>query len=983
MNTRRFAALCLLSLSQSVTFAAGPPVPGCGTHGVRTKEELYLHRRAAAAKPRARALAAASANRDYGNVAVIGDGDGVVARRNEFNLNRKSVEFTPAGPAAERYRVQTTSASYDDQLAQAGARLDGLDDDDSREVPLPFIFPFYGEKHRSLNVNSDGNLTFGGGFTLTERSLGMLVGGRPRIAGLFTDLDPSVARDTGGVYVLSEPWRFVVTWKAVPRYSDYGYGAAQTFQIRMYPDGKIEIAFSDVSVYGESVVGISPGSGKGTLSLVSFASGPAGEYSGAVADRFSGLDSVDVAAAAQKFYATHEDAYDYLVFFNAVGVAAGDGAVAFEVTVRNQRTGYGDSPVEAGEEFGSSRRLQAVMNMGPLYQYPEDPNGRVAARGTTGDTGLSVLGHEAGHLFLAFASVRDPEDPEARPMLGRAMAHWAFNFNSEASLLEGNRIQDDGESARPRFRTTQTVEGYSPLDQYLMGFRAPDEVPPTFLVTETSVSAARAPQVGITFNGARRNVLVEDIIAAEGRRTPDHTVAQRRFRFGFVLIVAEGAEPPAEQIAKVEAYRSAFEDYYAKAAANRASADASLRRAIQLSAAPAAGVLAGGTGTATITLNAPASAPVTILLATTTGSAQIPASVMIPAGGSQASFTIRGVREGVEELTARPSDTAYETAVARVQVLASAAGLRLALVTKGPLVSGDPVLVRVTDVNDLPYSGVRVNGAVTHGSLESAGAATNENGIATFRWAAPGGAATLTATIDGAAAPLTVRFAARPAVLANGVVNAASFAPGITPGSLGTVFGAGLSGGLTADAKPPLPYGLVGVQVLINGTPAQLVYVSDTQINFLAPGSLAGPVADVEIENPNGRSVAYRVAVSPLSPGVFVIDSANQGAVLISGTAQTTFMRPARPGDVIEIYATGLGSSGPSAAFPGYQETITRPEVRIGDLPATVLIATPLARFPGLYQINVMIPQGVPSGDQTLAITMDNLRSNETRIRIQ
>jgi putrescine transport system permease protein len=33
---------------------------------------------------------------------------------------------------------------------------------------------------------------------------------------------------------------------------------------------------------------------------------------------------------------------------------------------------------------------------------------------------LTVLGHEAGHLFLAFASVRDPRNPNARPMLGRA-----------------------------------------------------------------------------------------------------------------------------------------------------------------------------------------------------------------------------------------------------------------------------------------------------------------------------------------------------------------------------------------------------------------------------------------------------------------------------------------------------------------------------------------------------------------------------------
>ena len=67
-------------------------------------------------------------------------------------------------------------------------------------------------------------------------------------------------------------------------------------------------------------------------------------------------------------------------------------------------------------------------------------------------------------------------------MLGYQSAHWNFLFNSEASLLEGNRIQDNGAGVSPRFQTTATVEGYSPLDQYLMGFRSAQDVPPTFYV---------------------------------------------------------------------------------------------------------------------------------------------------------------------------------------------------------------------------------------------------------------------------------------------------------------------------------------------------------------------------------------------------------------------------------------------------------------------------------------------------------------------
>ena len=52
------------------------------------------------------------------------------------------------------------------------------------------------------------------------------------------------------------------------------------------------------------------------------------------------------------------------------------------------------------------------------------------------------------------------------------MSHWAFVFNSEASLLEGERIVDRGPRLRPEFLTTDTAQAYAPLDQYLMGFRA-------------------------------------------------------------------------------------------------------------------------------------------------------------------------------------------------------------------------------------------------------------------------------------------------------------------------------------------------------------------------------------------------------------------------------------------------------------------------------------------------------------------------------
>ena len=348
--------------------------------------------------------------------------------------------------------------------------MSGLGDDDSRELSLPFTFPFFGIQQNSFHLNSDGNISFGSGDTaITDRSLGRMLSGPPRIAGLFRDLDPT--RSASGVRVLAEAGRVVISWAQVPEFRDSGIGPLQTFQIRLYPNGLIEIAYSDARTM-EAVTGISPGGMKGDPNLVTFANGSSAlDYTSSIVERFSGSESVDIFAAAQKFYRTHDDAYDYLVVYNTMGIPADPSAVAYEVTLRNQRSGYGDTKASIGEQAGSTSRLQAILNMGPLNQYPKDPNGKVPARLSVGDTPLSTLAHETGHLFLAYVSVRD--ELGNTPMLGYQGAHWDFKFNSDASLLEGNRIQDNGAGVLPRFQTTATVEGFSALDQYLMGLRAP------------------------------------------------------------------------------------------------------------------------------------------------------------------------------------------------------------------------------------------------------------------------------------------------------------------------------------------------------------------------------------------------------------------------------------------------------------------------------------------------------------------------------
>ena len=972
----------------------------CGTHPDLWKEELQLHRKAerlrgGGSRVGLRAVAAAPASKDIGHIAILEDRDGVIARQNPFDLERRTVRFLPVNPEAGRYRFETTGDTYNPAEANSGAPLEGLQDDDTKSVPLPFPFPFFGASYQSVFVNSDGNLTFNAPDTATsDRSLGRLVAGPPRISPLFRDLDPSEA-GSQGVRVLADPNRFVVSWVLVPEFDSFF--VRQTFQVRLFPDGRLEFAYEEIGT-DSAVVGIAPGNSQGSAAVVSFADGSTEEYGATIAERFQGtISEIDLVVAAQKYYETHEDAYDYLVFFNNLGIPASEGAVAFEITVRNRgRRGFGDVELDIGREFGSARRLQAILNLGPLSQYPVDPNAVVPARSLSRDTPLTILGHEAGHLFLAYASTRDPIDPDARPLLGRQLAHWSFFFNSEASLLEGNRIRDNGAAANPRFETIKTVEGYSPLDQYLMGFRAPEEVPATFLVVSpTGVSGSTfTPQPGVSFNGQRREVLVDEIIRAEGRRIPDHTVAQRRFRLAFILVTAAGTEPSDADIQKIETYRAQFEAFFREAASGRAVAETALSRSLYLSAFPAGGVVLGQAAPVTVSLAKPAEADTTILLRANGqgGDLAMPASVVIPAGGSEVQFEAAGLRAGVVELIAEVAGGGHEIAHANVQVLGVLSGVRLELVSGGkqhgqagvPL--PEPIVVRALDVNRLPYGGLRLNAAPTAGgTVTPSEAATDQDGYASFQWT-PGPARMneLTLELVGAApgSGLIVATLGTPEVNANGTVNAASYSSGITPGALASVFGVNLAAGAVAYASSlPLPFRLDDVQVLLNGLPAPLLYVSDRQINFLVPFGLQAPdgSAEVVVSTPEGPSAAVRVPVARLGPGIFFFGD-NQGAVLVAGSGRPTSEEPAAPGQAIEIYCTGLGPVQTSPAS-SLEETVEAVQVAIDGQPATVLFSGLASGFVGLYQVNAEVPLSLAPGDHTLALTAGGLTSNAVTIR--
>jgi uncharacterized protein (TIGR03437 family) len=931
----------------------------CGTTQQTAAERIFLHRQAVRARagrvqPRA---AATTGDRDIGDIAIIEDSGGVVEKLNQFDLDRSTLTFTPTAPIAARYKYAISGASYDTSAATQGTPVVALGDDDSRQFTLPFAFPFYGTTYTTIYLNSDGNLTFVKAESASSlRSLGRMAGGPPRIAPLFDDLDPSLV--AGGVRYLADSARAVFSWVAVPEYSSAGIAAVETFQARLYPDGRIEFAYSGVNP-SNAVVGIAPGAQQGGTTLVSFLDN-SGEYAGAVAEHYGNSIDIDIVTVAQRFYQTHEDAYDYLVIYNNMGIEAASGALAYESTVRSSSTGHGVPVQDNGAQFGSTSRLRSVLNMGRVDNYPSDPNRLVPARSASQDTPLTVLGHEAGHLFNAFASVRDPKDPTNKVMLGFGGSHWAFTFDSEASLDEGEQIVDRTVGVSPRFVTAQVSQGYSPLDQYLMGFQQSGSVPPVFVVTGSGFSPLGHPISGVSLSGDRLDISVDDVIAAEGRRTPDWTVAQRRYRFGFILLVPAGSTPPDSQVQQIDTYRQQFPAAYAKFATNNASADVTLNRSLKLSLFPAAGVIAGGTATATLTVATPPAKDLTVQFATPNGFAQAPASVTVPAGKASATFTITGVKVGVEELLATPADSTYETAYSRVQV-AGAAQVKFA----GNAVPGtSPLAFRLTDINLLPYPGVKVT-ATSDGAVSPASAVTDAQGQLSFTWTA-GTSLTLNGT------GVTATFDTKGPAIAS-VVNAASFDPGIAPGSIQTIYGAHLAGGQTAQASYPWPTTLGGAQVVLGGSALPLLYVSDTQINFYVPFGIPLSQTDLAVKTAS-TTVSFSVNVVEEQPGIF------PGAILKANTAINATTTAVRAGDFIEIYCTGLG---PTRNTNGLDVTAVTPTVFVGGIPVKPTYSGLAPGFVGLYQIDVPVPDTITSGAQGVILSAGSAHSNEVKILVQ
>ncbi len=240
---------------------------------------------------------------------------------------------------------------------------------------------------------------------------------------------------------------------------------------------------------------------------------------------------------------------------------------------------------------------------------------------------------------------------------------------------------------------------------------------------------------------------------------------------------------------------------------------------------------------------------------------------------------------------------------------------------------------------------------------------------------------------------LTVPVSNQPAIAPGGVVNAASYKPGVGPGSYVTILGTNLANttaswsGSIVNGK--LPTSLAGTSVTVGGYPAYIEYVSPTQVNVLLSEWVPlGQNLTVQLENNGLASTQGTISTQAISPAFFlwntkyaVATTTNYGYVGPANLFPNTTTTPAKAGEVIILWASGLGVTQPQATDGvvtpklGFESVLRVPTITIGGIPATLISAVLSPGYAGLYQIAVTVPGGLSDGDQPISIQQGSYQS--------
>lgn len=255
-----------------------------------------------------------------------------------------------------------------------------------------------------------------------------------------------------------------------------------------------------------------------------------------------------------------------------------------------------------------------------------------------------------------------------------------------------------------------------------------------------------------------------------------------------------------------------------------------------------------------------------------------------------------------------------------------------------------------------------------------------------------------TPTEDNYVRVISIRLlAAAPLPATAGIITASGFGGAATaaPGSLVEIYGSALAGTTRTWADPDFSFGnapivLDKVSVTVNGVPAYVNFVSPGQVNIQVPANVptGGQVPVVVSYNgQSSASIALNIqATAPgiLAPAAFKVGSTQyaaafhaDGTLVTPGTIPGVAGTPAKAGEVLVFYGVGFGpvSGAPVAGQipPDGTSLINPVQFTIGQAPAEVSFAGLAPGLVGVYQFNVKVPAGSPTGDVPVSVSLSGV----------
>lgn len=230
----------------------------------------------------------------------------------------------------------------------------------------------------------------------------------------------------------------------------------------------------------------------------------------------------------------------------------------------------------------------------------------------------------------------------------------------------------------------------------------------------------------------------------------------------------------------------------------------------------------------------------------------------------------------------------------------------------------------------------------------------------------------------------TQAYSLKPGPSISRVIPAAAslFPLSVAPGMFVAIYGAALASQTAQASTNPFPLQLADVQVLLNGLPVPLYFVSAGQIDAVIPDGVSGLVK-LTVRNTAG-SHTVNVFVESAVPAIFTQNASGTGEASALNAVTNRLVTAADPlhaGDFVALFATGLGST---TLRNSLAVADRQPAVTIGGKDCAVTFAGRAPGYVGLDQINCMVPAGIAATPSApVVITSGNRVSNVATLAIE